>query len=379
MVNRENFCISCNPRCHALYALPILCKTSKSFVDNFPLGGGLLYWIFMRIQLTHTFDDIISLDNLLLGWKGFLKGKRNKKDAQVFGRNLFDNLYDLHIDLASRTYRHGPYKAFTVTDPKPRHIHKASVRDRILHHAIYRMLYPFFERTFISDSYSCRNSKGTHRALTQFNRYARTVSRNHTRTCWVLKCDIKKFFASIDQNILLGILQIYTPDTDIFWLLREIIGSFHSTDIGKGLPLGNLTSQLFVNIYMNEFDQYVKHYLKATHYIRYADDFVFLFEDRVWLENQIPKIEYFLQHALQLSMHPNKVYIQSFASGIDFLGWVHFTDHQVLRPATARRMRKRIAEHPTPETLQSYLGLLRHGNTQLLHNEVLNTYDLFKS
>src|SRR3989344_833226 len=118
----------------------------------------------MRSQLTHTYHTIISADNLLGAWKEFLKGKRKKKDVQEFGYQLFDNIHALHVDLANKTYMHGGYHAFNISDPKPRNIHKASVRDRLLHHAIYRILYPFFDRAFIADSYSCRLNKGTHKA-----------------------------------------------------------------------------------------------------------------------------------------------------------------------------------------------------------------------
>lgn len=341
-------------------------------------GGGITSkGFFMRIQLSHTFEDIISLDNLFCAWAEFIKGKRNKKDVQAFARHLFDNLYDLHTDLVAGTYRHGPYRAFSIADPKPRNIHKASVRDRVLHHALYRILYPFFDRTFVPYSYSCRKNKGTHKAMEQFKKYAQKLDANSTKTCYVLKCDIKKFFANIDQNILLGVLSFSIPDRHVMWLLAEIITSFHSTGIGKGLPLGNLTSQLLVNIYMNEFDHYAKHTLNAKYYIRYADDFVFLSNDKIWLENQVQKIEYFLQHGLSLHLHPDKVFIKSIASGIDFLGWVHFTDHRVLRPATAKRMKRRIAQSPKPETLQSYLGLMKHGNTERLRSEVVNLYGLF--
>ena len=230
----------------------------------------------MKIQLRHNFEDIISSDNLLEAWKEFIRGKRNKLDVQEFSLKLMDNLFILHEDLNSGKYKHGGYKAFNISDPKPRNIHKASVRDRLLHHAIYRILYPFFDKIFISDSYSCRIKKGTHKALNRFRAFAYTVSSNHTRTCWILKCDIRKFFASIDHIVLQNILKKYITDADILWMLDQLINSFNTKDkIDVGLPLGNLTSQLFVNIYMNEFDQFVKHSLKAKYYIRYADDFIY--------------------------------------------------------------------------------------------------------
>lgn len=278
-----------------------------------------------------------------------------------------ENIPALHRDLVACTYVHGPYHAFNISDPKPRNIHKATVRDRLLHHALYRKLYPFFDRTFIADSYSCRKGKGTHRAVNRFRACAYKVSRNHTRTCWVLKCDVWKFFASIDQAILSNILTHRIEDVRIVDLIRRVIVSFNSGARGKGLPLGNLASQLLVNIYMNEFDQFVKHALKAKYYIRYADDFVILSRDRRALVCIFANMRDFLRDRLKLELNPNKISIRTLASGIDFLGWVHFPDYRVLRTTTKRRMLKQCAgrEHDDP-TVQSYRGLLSHGNAYKL-------------
>jgi len=345
------------------------------------VGGGVT-----RIRLEHKFEDIISLENLFCAWQEFIRGKRGKPDVQLFARNLMDNILALHEDLANKTYVHGGYHSFRICDPKPRHIHKASVRDRLLHHAIYRVLYPFFARTFIADSFSCQEDKGTHKALNRFRAMAYKVSRNHTCTCWVLKCDIKKFFASIDQEVLIEILKKYIPDKDIIWLLGNVIESFiivdsrvRGNDKGRiGLPLGNLTSQLFSNIYMNEFDRFAKHKLKARCYIRYADDFVLLSESREWLAAQISLIRDFLGRQLHLTLHPKKIFIKTFSSGVDFLGWTHFIDHRVLRTTTKRRMMWRLQAHPAQETLQSYLGLLRHGSTFTMRQDVLQAYWVWK-
>lgn len=333
----------------------------------------------MRAQLRHTFHDIISLENLLEAWTEFVKGKRTKPDVQLFSRHLVDNLCELHTALSQKMYKHGTYQAFSISDPKPRRIHKASVRDRVLHHAVCRLLYPFFDRTFITDSYSYRLQKGTHKALDRLRRIVKKVSHNQHRPCWILKCDITKFFASIHHDTLLGILDVYIPDHDILWLLEKIIRSFHSNRAGTGLPLGNLTSQLLVNVYMNEFDQFVKHHLKAKYYIRYADDFVFLSHDRETLVKSIPIIQDFLGGCLRLLLHPHKIVLQSFPLGIDFLGWVHFPYHRVLRTRTKRRMMKRLWAHPTNETAQSYLGLLSHGNTNKIHASFVNDYWLLRN
>jgi len=320
----------------------------------------------MKSVLHNNYEYLISIDNLLLAYQEFIKGKRNKKDVQEFSFRLMDNIILLHEDLQNNTYKHGDYQQFSINDPKPRTIHKASVRDRLLHHAVYHILYPFFDKTFISDSFSCRNNKGTHKALSQFKKYGYIVSKNNTKICWVLKCDIKKFFASIDQQTLISILEQYILDENIVNLLKEIIFSFKP----NGLPLGNLTSQLFSNVYLNEFDQFVKHRLKVKYYIRYADDFVILSENRNNLEKIIPEIKEFLQDKLKLQIHPNKIYIKTLSSGVDFLGWVNFADHRVLRNKTKKRMMQRIKKNPSIETLNSYLGLMEHGNTQKIKAKI---------
>ena len=324
-----------------------------------------------KSQLGASYEHIISLENILEAWREFVRGKRGRKDVQQFELRLTSNVLALQLDLRNKTYAHSAYEAFSISDPKPRSIHKASVRDRLLHHALYRILYPFFDKTFIASSYSCRKEKGTHKALNHFRRLAYQVSRNHTRTAWVLKCDVRKFFASINQARLIRILEGRIPDRDVLWLLTQIITSFQSTGNGLGLPLGNLTSQLLVNIYMNEFDQFVKHTLKSKAYVRYADDFVLLSSDKAELENVLPRISHFLWNDLHLVLHSDKVFIKTFASGVDFLGWVHFPDHRTLRTSSKRRIFRRIKQVDGKEsTVQSYLGLLSHGNAYKLREQV---------
>ena len=280
------------------------------------------------------------------------------------------NIINLHDNLKHKTYSHSAYEAFNISDPKPRNIHKASVRDRLLHHALYRKLYPYFDKRFIYDSYSCRTGKGTHKAIDKFRKYAYKASKNNTKTVWILKCDIRKFFASIDQHILLLVLSRYIHDRDVMWLLEVVIKSFHSTEEGKGLPLGNLTSQLLVNIYMNEFDQIVKHIIKAKYYIRYADDFVVMNTSREELASVLSEMIIFLRKNLKLALHPDKVSIETLASGVDFLGWVHFLDHRVLRTSSKKRMFSRIKVNQSRETTASYLGLISHGDTHRLRTSI---------
>ena len=329
----------------------------------------------MKIRLSHSYNDIIGLNNLFSAWEEFIVGKTNKDDVQSFSLNLFDNVAKLHDDLVNKTYKHGGYYSFYINDPKRRHIHKAKVRDRLLHHAIYRLLYPFFERTFISNSYSCRLNKGVYKAIGSFDAKSYKVSKNNTKTCWVLKCDIKKFFDSIDHKILLNILSEYVPDQNVILLLENIIDSYHNElKHGVGLPLGNLTSQLFANVYMNVFDQWIKHKLKTKHYIRYADDFVVFSRDKKWLENIIESMREFLLSKLNLTLHPTKISLKTHASGVDFLGWVHFPDYKKLRIKTKQRMFRKLANRPLPEVFQSYLGLLGHGDTFQVENDLRNVY-----
>lgn len=313
-------------------------------------------------MFTHKYQDIISFENLLATWGRFVRGKRNKKDVIAFQLVLAENLVELHESLKNKTYRHGGYHAFNISDPKPRNIHKATVRDRVLHHLIYKELYRYFDFRFIFDSYSCRKGKGTHRALDRFKYFAGQVSRNHTRTCYVLKCDIKKFFASIDQVVLMKILERHIEDGEILSLLFEIISSFHTTGPTVGLPLGNLTSQLLVNIYMHEFDMYVKQELMVKYYIRYADDFAVLSDDKKYLEELLLKFQDFLSVKLHLSLHENKVYIKTYASGVDFLGWVHFPYHRQIRTATKNKIIRKMKGYPKPQTINSYRGVLSHGD-----------------
>jgi RNA-directed DNA polymerase len=338
-------------------------------------GGGRLFKV--RNIFIHKYNDIISIENLLLAWQEFLRGKRNKKDVQEFQLHLMKNIFELHQELKLKTYKHGVYKYFKISDPKPRDIHKALVRDRLLHHAIYRILYPYFDQKFIFDSYSCRNNKGTYKALYRFKYFSRIVSKNYTKPCFVLKCDIKKFFASINHQILIGILEKYIKDKNIINLLKIIIKSFNTKgNYNVGLPLGNLTSQLLVNIYMNQFDQFVKRGLKQRYYIRYADDFVFFSESRESLQKMIPKIEKFLSDDLKLKIHPNKINIYPIYSRIDYLGWVHFQYCRVLRTKTKKRMLNNLnrcikeKREIKEETLQSYLGLLKHGDTYKVRNKI---------
>jgi len=307
------------------------------------------------------FEKIISLENLFDAWTEFKSGKTNKKDIAEFEINLEDRIFKLHEDLESDSYKHGGYFSFFICDPKRRHIHKASVRDRLVHHAVHRIIEPVWNNIFIFDSWSSRKNKGTHGAVKRLQYLGLKLSRNHTRTLWVLKLDIRKFFDSVDHDILLSILKRRITDVRLMALLREIIESF-----SPGLPLGNLTSQLFSNVYLDKLDQFVKRELKITGYVRYADDFILIHSDREVLVDCLKKIEVFLREQLRLDMHPKKIVLKTYAGGIDYLGYVCFPRHRFLRTKTKRRMLKRVSE----KNFTSYNGILQHCRSRKLQAEL---------
>lgn len=325
------------------------------------------------------------MENLLKAWDEFKKGKREKLDAQIFERHLEDNLFSLRQDLSHKRYRHGRYTGFYIHDPKVRRIHKAEVRDRIVHHAVFRALHPIFEKTFIADSYSARVGQGTHRGIRRLGIFLRKTQQTRGR-CFVLKCDIKKFFATLDHAILLDIVNRRIQDPETMRLVKNIIRSFSSEfsvpGEAKGAPIGNLTSQLFANIYMNELDQFIKHGLHVDYYIRYTDDFLIVHHDENHLHELKGKIDDFLKTELKLSLHPHKVSIRKYRQGIDFLGYVTLPGHRVLRTRVKQRMFKKleklvrqykageVSEEKLMQSFNSYLGVLGHANSHKLEEKL---------
>jgi retron-type reverse transcriptase len=321
------------------------------------------------IRGSHIFEEIISLENLFLAWSEFKKGKCRKSDVLQFEYNLEENIFELSRELKAKIYSHSNYTSFYVSDPKLRKIHKACVRDRVLHHAIFRILYPIFDNSFIFDSYSCRNKKGTHKAVEQLNNFFGKAGRNNTKICHVLKCDVRKFFDSIDQEILINLLKRKIKDENAVWLIEKIIKSFP-----VGLPLGNITSQLFANIYLNELDRFIKRNLKIKYYIRYCDDFIILSGSKDYLINLIPIINHFLNKNLKLVLHPNKISIAKYGQGVDFLGYVSFPNFKVLRPKTKNRIVRGMRKSRRIEALNSYLGLLKHCMARKTKIELLRAF-----
>lgn len=295
---------------------------------------------------------------------------------------LEDNLFNLHSDLLSGNYIHDPYVDFYICDPKRRHIHKASVRDRVLHQAIFRVLYPIFDKHFISDSYSSRNHKGTHLGVIRLAKAGRKITKNWRRSAHALKCDVKRFFDSIDHETLKTLLSRRISEKETSDFIDMLLRTFEKTP-GKGLPLGNVTSQLFANVYLDELDQYVKHVLKIKYYFRYCDDFVILSEDKESLEKLVNQIRTFISDKLKLELHPNKISIRKFRQGIDFLGYVTLPNIAVVRTKTRNRIKRKveaaireyetgiISKNTMLGILNSYLGVLSHCRNKILSQKLL--------
>lgn len=327
------------------------------------------------------FHLITSIPNLLVAWKEFKRGKGKKRDVQEFEFYLEDNLFSLHELLVSKEYTPHPYSTFFVRDPKLRHIHKASVSDRVVHQALYRILTPIFEKGFIFDSFSSRLGKGIYKGIERLNNGARKTTKNWKEPGYYLKGDVQKYFDSVDHTILKSFIRekIYCVDT--LWLADKIINSYEK-ERGKGIPLGNVTSQLFGNIYLNELDQFVKRTLKIKCYFRYCDDSIILSDQKSKCSAIKEEIENFLHEKLKLYLHPQKITIKKIGQGIDFLGYVTLPHHRVLRTKTRRRIYRKIEEkiisfregkttkESLRQSLQSYFGILKHYKGHKIRNQI---------
>lgn len=331
--------------------------------------------------LENLWHSIISIPNLLLAWREFKVGKRKKSGVAEFELFLEDTIFELHQHLIYKTYTHDIYQDFYISDPKRRHIHKASVRDRVVHQAIYRILYPMFDTHFIYDSFSSRKLKGTHYGVERAYCACRKASKNWKKKIYVLKCDVKKFFDSVDHSILRRLIEKKVGCIDTMYLIDLLFKSFEKED-GKGLPLGNVTSQLFANVYLNKLDQFVKHNLKIKYYFRYCDDFITIHEDEKFLYNLIPKISGFLSRVLKLELHPKKVEVRSVTRGLDFLGYVILPHVIILRTRTKHRIIKKIniirkqmiqgeiSKEDFSSVLASYVGIISHCRDKKLQNYI---------
>lgn len=297
----------------------------------------------MRV-FTNLFSKLVNIENLFFAWEGFKKDKKKKEDVLEFEKIMETEIFKLHRELISYTYRHSGYIGFYISDPKRRHIHKAIVRDRVLHHAVMNILYPLYDKIFIHNSFSCRIGKGTHKGVDAMRSMLLKASNNNTKNVFILKCDIQKFFDSVDHKILIQILKERIKDKKLMNLLIEVVDSFDGSQSNlferKGLPIGNLTSQLFANVYMDKFDQYVKHILKVKYYARYTDDFVVISDSKDYLLSLITEISLFLNHKLKLTIHPKKIEIRKYSQGVDFLGYIvfpYYTKVRIANPLTHYR------------------------------------------
>ncbi len=320
------------------------------------------------------------MEKLFKAWKDFSTGKREKKDVQLFESRLEDELCHLFNDLLSGTYHHGSYERFIVNDPKRRVIHKATVRDRVVHRLLYNTLLPIFHRQWLGCSFSCRPGFGQHKSMEAVRRGLRKITQNDAHFCWILKCDIRKFFDSIDHRILISLLDRKITDPAIKFLLKQIIESF-STVHQTGLPIGNLTSQVFANVYLHELDWYMKQTLKHHFYFRYADDFLFLCHTQEEAEILLQYVEKFLRKQLRLDLHPRKVILRKRSWGIDWLGHVMLPGHEVLRPTARRGMMRKVKSigHDSQRmrlSLASYHGCLKGTARRRIDQELLQIASL---
>jgi retron-type reverse transcriptase len=330
----------------------------------------------------HLWDELTSFPNLLRASRRARRGKRRQPNVAAFEFHLERELCRLREELRDGSYTPAPYHTFHITTPKPRLISAAAFRDRVVHHALCGVLEPVFEPAFISDSYACRKGKGTHAAVDRYTAFAR-------RHRYVLKCDVSKYFPSIDHEILKGLLARKVKDAHVLRLANRIIDHsnpqeevqewFAGDDLfapagrRRGLPLGNQTSQFFANVYLNPFDHFVKQTLRARCYIRYVDDFVLLGDDKDWLGEARERCREYLA-TLRLRLHPHKAVLSRTADGIRFLGYRVWPTHRLLPRANVtgmmrrlRWMRRALAEGCLPADawrcrVASWLGHARHAD-----------------
>lgn len=288
--------------------------------------------------LDDCFNRIITPYNIWRAWRVYRRGKREHPAVREFERRLEENLWSLLNDLSSGAYKHGPYFRFIVHDPKERLISVPTVRDHVVHQALMLELVPFWEMTLSPFSFSCRKNKGTHRARDLFWRYVCAGSRNGSRPVWVLHGDVKKCFDSISHGILEKLVHRRIVCRRTRELVEKIVASFscQSSHDGQtcGIPLGNLMSQLFINIYLDPLDRFVKETLKAERYVRYADDFLLVLESKEACEKAADAIRAFLFAELGLSFPPSHEWIRGLKQGIETMG-ARFTPYGIkIRPKT---------------------------------------------
>jgi len=283
-----------------------------------------------------------------------------------FEMHLEDNLFSLCEDLRNFNYKHSSYKYFQVFDNKKRDIYKAEVPDRVIHQIIYDYLLSLFEPEFISDSYASRVGKGQYKAVDTF-RYFIKLNQNNHKPCFVLKCDVRKYFDSIDQTVLLNLIREKVVCKITFAVIKEIISSYVFSTKNKGVPLGNITSQIFANIYLNVLDKYTKEELKCRFYVRYNDDFVIVMDSPEKLKEIRTKIISFVKEKLLLDIPLEKTILRKIDWGIDFLGFTILPKAVLLRNKTKNKMYANI----NSGNIHSYFGILKYCNSYNLKRKIL--------
>lgn len=340
----------------------------------------------------HLYDAVCGFGNLLAAYRRARRGKRHRAAVQRFEQDLEGNLLRLQQELRDETYQVGRYHVFDIYEPKPRAVAALPFRDRVAQHSLIAQLEPLFERGFIADSYACRPGRGMHRGADRTQAMLRAVKRKHGRV-YVLKADVKSYFAHVDHGVLMALLRRRVRCRPTLALCQRILDSFGETMDGRriGMPIGNLTSQLFANIYLDALDHYVKRDLKWRHYLRYMDDFVLIGPDKAALHTALARIRCFL--AEQLRLHLNrKTQIFPVAlrngRGLDYLGYHLWPTHRRLRKASIARLiytlkrsqrdywRGHLDWKRLRARIQSWLAHARHAQTYGLRRRLLWSYPI---
>lgn len=323
----------------------------------------------------NLFEAIISFDNLMVAARKALRGMKGKYRVAAFYFNLENELLALQEELSSKTYKPRPLRTFLIRDPKARKIGAPDFRDRVVHHAIFNVIEPIFEKGYIYHSYACRKEKGTHRAIRQVQKYCRTYN-------YVLKCDIKKYFESIDHQLLKGMLNRRFKDPDLLWLLNTIIDTRALNK--RGIPIGSLTSQHFANYYLNKLDYYSKDTLKVKGYLRYMDDFLLFDNDKAKLHVLKSKISRFLVEELRLELKEKVTIIAPCNEGVPFLGFQIFPNLTRIKSENKRRLihklsvrveefrNGQITEEKYAQSLMSIAEHLKIGDTYNLRRGIFD-------
>jgi len=313
-------------------------------------------------RIGNLYEKIISIENLRIADEKAQKGKQKQYGVKIHNKNKeIDNL-KLHESLLTKTYKTSPYNIFKIYEPKEREIYCLPYYpDRITHHAILNILEPIFISVFTADSYSCIKGKGIHAASNNLKKALKDIP----GTNYCLKLDIKKFYPNINHDILKMLLRRKFKDNDLLWLLDEII------DSAKGLPIGNYLSQYFANFYLTYFDHWIKEEKRIKYYFRYADDIVILADNKDFLHKILAEIKEYFNENLKLTVKENYQVFPVSARGIDFVGYVHFHTHILLRKSIKKGFAKAIAKKKSKSTIDSYLGWAKHCNSKHLLKKLL--------